>query len=647
MIEDSKTFPLNRIHLSGVSFQDKRFQTLTIGAFTLAALYLLSRHNYLLFHSLAEIFCVIVACGTFMLVWNTRALLKNNTILLIGTAYLFIAGFDLLHTLTYKGMRVFPTDDANTPTQLWIAARYIESISLFAAPFFLKRTLKIPTLVAAYTAVSLLVMAALFHWHLFPDCYIEGAGLTPFKKISEFIICVFLVGAAILLQRIKDAFDASIFGLLIASIGFSIAAELAFTFYISVYGLSNLIGHFFKLVSFYLIYKAIVETGLRRPYKLVFRELKLSETKLRKSKARFEEMTDMLPSGICEVGVDKRISYINEAGLRMLGRTREDFNRGIEIMTAIHPEYRKKAEQRFRQAMMGISIGSTEYRIVKKDGSESVVIVNSAPVSADGRVHLIRTSLTDVTDLKKLQKQLQQAQKMEAVAVLAGGVAHEVNNALMGLVGHMELVRMELNKTGYHSTHLGAAGKSCDRIAALTQKLLAYSRGGNYRSEIIDLEKFIRMTVAEIKPFLVPGIRVDIDGTETGAEIKADPIQLQMVTKAILINASEAIENGDGRVRIHIQACDIPPEQAAGQPGMRPGRYACLRVTDNGNGMTEAVRSKIFQPFFTTRFVGRGLGMAAAYGIVKSHNGWIGVDSAPGKGTTVRVYLPMAASHRG
>jgi signal transduction histidine kinase len=246
----------------------------------LLLLYLTSLYSYLLFHSLVEFFSIIVACGIFMLAWNSRRFLDNNYLLLIGIAYLFVALLDLLHTLAYKGMGVFP-NDANLATQLWIAARYLQSISLLIAPLFLNRTLRPRYVFFGYSMVIILLLLSIFYWPVFPNSYIEGVGLTPFKRVSEYVISLILGGAIVLLFRYRDEFDGEVLRLLIGAIVLTIGAELAFTVYVGVYDLPNLIGHIFKLISFYLIYKAIIETGLVKPYSLLFRRLKQSEETLR------------------------------------------------------------------------------------------------------------------------------------------------------------------------------------------------------------------------------------------------------------------------------------------------------------------------------------------------------------------------------
>jgi signal transduction histidine kinase len=246
----------------------------------LFGLYLTSRYSYLLFHGLVELFSVAVACGIFMMAWNSRRFLANSTLLFIGVAYLFVGILDLLHTLAYKGMGAFPGYGANLPTQLWIASRYVESLSLLVAPAFLARKLKAKAVFAGYSVAVALLVASIFAG-IFPACYVEGQGLTAFKRISEYVIALLLVASAAWFWHRRDAFDRRVLRLLIGSIAITVVSELAFTLYHSVYDVFNLSGHLLKILSFYLIYKAIIETGLERPYNLLFRDLKQSEAALR------------------------------------------------------------------------------------------------------------------------------------------------------------------------------------------------------------------------------------------------------------------------------------------------------------------------------------------------------------------------------
>ena len=247
----------------------------------LVGLYLTSFINYLLFHSLVELFSIVVAFGLFMIAWNSKAYIKNPYLLFIGIAYFFIGALDLLHTLSYKGMPIF-TDYDYYANQLWIAARFMESLSLLFGFLFLRTNRKIaPTRVLmAYAALTGLLISTIFYWKVFPVCFVEGVGLTPFKKISEYLIIIILLINIFLLRKNKERFESRIHQLILLSFIFSIVSELAFTVYVSNYGVSNLVGHYFKLFSFYLIYRAIIETCIGKPYELIFRELDVANKKL-------------------------------------------------------------------------------------------------------------------------------------------------------------------------------------------------------------------------------------------------------------------------------------------------------------------------------------------------------------------------------
>ncbi|PKL44480.1 MAG: hypothetical protein CVV42_19380 [Candidatus Riflebacteria bacterium HGW-Riflebacteria-2] len=282
---------------------------------TLIGLYFTSRVNYLLFHTLAEGFSIVVAFSLFMIAWNSKKYTRNSYLLFIGVAYLFIAFLDLLHTLSYKGMPIF-TDYDYYANQLWICARYMESITLLFAFMFLndERELNTNGLLAVYATVTCLLVASVFYWKIFPECFIEGTGLTPFKNISEYIICAILVTAILLLRKNRDRFEAETYQLLFWSIICTIISELAFTFYISNYGFSNVMGHYFKIFSFLLIYVAIIKTGLERPFELIFfdlakvnRELSLEIDVRTKTQLENEHLIDELKQALEEIKTLKGI----------------------------------------------------------------------------------------------------------------------------------------------------------------------------------------------------------------------------------------------------------------------------------------------------------------------------------------------------
>lgn len=310
----------------------------------LIGLYFTTSVNYLLFHSLAEVFSIVVAFSIFVIAWNSKKYLRNPYLLFVGIAYLFIAFLDLLHTLSYKGMPIF-TDYAYYANQLWIAARYVESITLLLAFMFLRgdKVLKANVVFVIYIVLTSFLVASIFWWKIFPVCFVDGVGLTPFKKLSEYMICAILLMAIFLLQKNKDRFERKIFQLLLWSMICTIISELAFTFYISNYGFSNLIGHYFKIFSFLLIYKAILQTGIIKPFELIFfdldrvnRDLK-QEIEIRiKSQKENEELIDRLQKAIEEIKTLRGIVPICASCKRI--RDDKGFWNQVEVYVQNHTE---------------------------------------------------------------------------------------------------------------------------------------------------------------------------------------------------------------------------------------------------------------------------------------------------------------------
>ncbi|MBW1837901.1 MAG: PAS domain-containing protein, partial [Deltaproteobacteria bacterium] len=321
----------------------------------------------------------------------------------LGIAYLFIGALDALHTLAYAGMGVFEGYKTNLPTQLWISARYIESLSLLIAPLLFGKKLRVNFILFIYAAVFALLLGSIFHWGIFPACFVEGAGLTAFKKMSEYVISLIFVGAIGLLLKKRKEFELDIFRLLVASITVTIAAELAFTFYVHAYGFSNLIGHYLKIVSFILIYRALIVTGLTKPYNLLFRELKENEENLRQAQA-------IAHVGNWELDIrEKRITLSDEA-CRILRFP--DQNAPLDYETyleRIHPEDRRYFNE-INELLKSDGKAEFEYRILISEGIVRWVW-GQGKLYYDKAGIPLRTvgTVQDITERKRAEEALVQA----------------------------------------------------------------------------------------------------------------------------------------------------------------------------------------------------------------------------------------------
>lgn len=263
-------------------------------------------------------------------------------------------------------------------------------------------------------------------------------------------------------------------------------------------------------------------------------------------------------------------------------------------------------------------------------------------------VHVAR----DITERKKaeeyrfaLEQQLQQAQKLESLGVLSGGIAHDFNNILTIIIGHCSLARGAAGPEAV-PRHLEQIELAANRAAHLCRQMLAYAG----KSPLVQTEIDLCAQVREIVNMLRPGFRKNVSfrfRLDPVPTVKGDQSQVQQIVMNLIMNAVEAIGDGRGSVGIALDQVTVTPEQGScdvfGAP-IPPGAYACLQVSDNGCGMSEETRKRIFEPFFSTKFTGRGLGMSAIMGIIRSHRGALQLSSTPGLGSTFTVYFPVCAA---
>ncbi|MEX2526539.1 MAG: ATP-binding protein [Gemmatimonadota bacterium] len=329
---------------------------------------------------------------------------------------------------------------------------------------------------------------------------------------------------------------------------------------------------------------------------------------------------------------------VNEAALKQYGYQREEFV-GLSVLEVRPPEGREEA----RQVMSEIPHGfwkTTTVRHCRKDGSVFPVDVWSRDTLVDGRSVRVAT-IHEVTERVHAQRELQQAQKMEVVGRLAGGVAHDFNNALTTIIGASDLLMEQLREDADARSDLELIQRAAHRAALLTRHLLAFSRQQVMRAEVGSLAQVVERSVGLLERVLNDHIELHTQFAPEGWTVQIDAIQLEHVIMNLAVNAQDAMPGG-GVLAFTTQNASVSLEDTRGDPRVPPGDYAQLTVRDTGAGMDEITRARVFEPFFTTKPApeGTGLGLSVAYGIIRQSGGFITVDSAPGAGTTFRILLP-------
>lgn len=571
---------------------DKLITTMRVlfAGLLLGGLYATSLYSYLLFHSLAEMFSIVVACGIFVIGWNSKHYIKNNYLLFLAIAYLFIALLDLLHTLSYKGMGIFTSYDYHA-NQLWIATRYLESLSLLAAFCFIRKKLKFQpyAVISGYIVVTGLIIASIFWWNIFPVCFIEGQGLTPFKKISEYIISAILLVDIAILVRMRSHFEPSVHRWLVWSLVFTIFSELAFTFYISNYGFSNLVGHYFKVFSFYLVYKALVETGITNPHAVLFRALQNSESKYR---ALVESSTDF----IWEVDREGRYTYASPLSKPILG-----YDPGVMLgkrtFDFMLPQSAKEAQRLFEDLLEGkTSMENWESGFQHQDGHEVILESNGLPIMDDeGTVIGFRGVARDITDRKELEK------LQERVGQI---MRHDLKSPLNGIIGLPQVMKLEGELTPDQYKSIDLIEKSGRRMLRMIDNQLDLFKMemGTYvyeaqEVELIPVVEEIIVDLEKVSSARNVSVQLAVFGDND-----SEPCQVSSVRDLLFPMLSNLIVN----------AVEASPEFETVVIRVDCGEKTTVEISNRG-AVPKEIRDRFFQKFKTFgKKRGTGLGAYSA-----------------------------------
>ena len=368
---------------------------------------------------------------------------------------------------------------------------------------------------------------------------------------------------------------------------------------------------------------------------------KKAEQALRESEERFRELAQMLPETIFEMDAGGRLTFVNERAYDQFGFTRREFEQGLNGFDMIADQDRERARRNARRVMRGEYLGLSEYVALRRDGSTFPALLCSTAVMRGATAQGFRGIVIDITETKRLESQFHQAQRLEAIGTLAGGIAHDFNNLLMGIQGRTSLLLMGADPSDERFGHLKEIEAYIENAADLTRQLLGFAREGKYEVTSTDLNRVVKRSAAmfgRTKKEIVIHEAYQPDLWP----VESDRSQIEQVLLNIFVNAWQAMPGG-GTLRIATANVTLEDTDARSSDSI-PGRFVKISIGDSGIGMDQAIQSRLFDPFFTTKTMGRGtgLGLAAVYGIVNNHGGFIDVTSAEGQGSRFDVYLPAA-----
>jgi PAS domain S-box-containing protein len=369
-----------------------------------------------------------------------------------------------------------------------------------------------------------------------------------------------------------------------------------------------------------------------------------AKAELRAAEARYRTLVERLPAitYVAELGADGPWHYVSPQIETMLGFSPAEWlSDPMNWMNHILPEDREiaiAAEKLFQETH---ELFHAEYRMCARDGRLLWFRDEGVLLQAGDQRPLMQGVMYDITERKRLEDQLRHSQKMEAVGQLAGGVAHDFNNLLMLIQAHNERLRDRLAVDDPARKDALEIENAVTRAASLTGQLLAFSRKQVLRPKVLDLNAVLADVAKMLHRLIGDNIEVKVVAAPSLGRVKADPGQMEQAILNLAVNSRDAMPQG-GRLTIATSDVELNEDDSRNHEGVAPGKYVMLAVSDTGSGMDTETQARMFEPFFTTKAPGKGtgLGLATVYGVVKQSDGWIWVDSAPGHGTTFKIYLP-------
>ncbi len=368
-------------------------------------------------------------------------------------------------------------------------------------------------------------------------------------------------------------------------------------------------------------------------------EQRRAEKALRASEERFRDLAESLPLTVFEIDPQGRFTYVNHAALETFGYGQRDIEAGVFLEQVIASADRDRARTALGRRMTGAPRGNVEYLGLRKDGTTFPISVASIPILQDGHPVGLRGIVSDLTQRKELEEERLKTEKLESIATLAGGIAHDFNNLLQGVFGYISMAKRVADDRQRSLEMLNQSEKALHLAVNLTTQLLTFSKGGAPIKKRIELRPMIENAVKFALSGSCVTYRLMFD--EGLSAVNADEGQLSQVIQNIVLNADQAMPMGGV---IDVEARNVAGRDQGLPASLSSGEFVAITVRDSGIGMPEHLLSRIFDPYFTTKEKGSGLGLATSYSIVKNHGGMIDVKSEAGKGSRFTIYLPAAGS---
>ncbi|MFA5131127.1 MAG: MASE3 domain-containing protein [Patescibacteria group bacterium] len=595
---------------------------------------LVSLYSYTLFHSLAEIIAITIGYGVYMVTWNSRRLIANKYFVFLGVAFFFVATFDLLHVFSFqKSGALFGNNFTNLSEQFWLAARYVQAFSFLMACFFIGKSIKTLRIFYFSTLISIIIIALIIWWPSLTPSQAISSWPSTLAKISELIICLLQIAAMIKLTQESANFNKRVYRLLMWALVLSLISEIILIFYDGSQNHASILAHLFKLAGFNLIYIVFIEIGLRKPFALLFKEIKDSEMNFRRSEQKFHAIFNNATVGILMTDLDGRIIECNQRFTKISQYSPQDLSKIVlfapNLLTANLPEISELQELRAGR----LDYYNFENKYHKKDGTVLWGDTSVSLVKEENNIApYILWIIHDVTETKDIEYA-----KTEFISLVSHQLRTHLTSVRLGTELLLRSVAGPIDNK--QARYLGEIHDSTKRMTDVIKNLLNVSRVelGTYivRLEAVSLEANIQQILNDLtRQLRAKKLQVCYDDIPL-PKILFDAQVIKIILENLLANAI-SYTPPEGTIRIQAKIRD---------------NSILLAISDTGCGIPEEDKNKIFTKLFRAKNAreicpsGNGLGLYIVKALAEQAGGEIHFESQLGEGTTFYISFPLLKKH--
>lgn len=646
----------------------KIMYTLSIVLILIVAFVLNEKEN-MLFHFIFELASVIIGFSIYIITKNTHKVSQNNYFLFLGVTFIIVSSFDILHLLTYQ------SNLQNISLQFRTAARCFQasSLAIFCLLLFRQeKPAKISRLLIIYYITAIVTFIAIIKGKILPDLYIVGVGFTHFKLTSEIVICILFLCVLMLIIKSKKNMNEDISLYLFFATLILILSELCFTFYKNNNDIINALGHIAKLISYYLIYKAIIQTTLENPYNILFyklteinssleiktrllmqinkklndeiQERKSFEEKLRESKRKYQALLDFLPYAVL-THCEGTVAYVNNAALELLKAKEYKDLLGKDIYEIIHPDFRDLSIHSLGDGPLYSSNEMQEFKFITMDNTVIDVEIKAVPHIFKDKVSslIVIKDISERKDAEKKEKALKEAIEYDRIKnEFMANISHEFRTPLNVIFGCAQIIELYAqnnticeNKTSI-SKYSRSLKQNCNRMLRLVNNLIdltkidsGFLRLNMQNYNIVSIVEDVTLSVAQYIESKNINLVFDTD-----VEEKYMACDVDMIERIILNLLSNAVKFTPPEGNINVKVYD-------------KDKYIIIAVKDSGIGIPKDMLEIIFDRFrqvdksLTRSAEGSGIGLNLVRSLVELHGGEIKVESSEGTGSEFIIKLPV------